>query len=220
MAKNIGPVILHKSLEGSEIYNLLIQNHKVKVTDTTGEGVIIFPLSSIAFMIITCERVIKADQGEISVDPDILDRIQRFNQLHRRAFVILVACRIGSQEIQTVGVLQRRFLGTKAKFIPSHNAKQCVDCMTTIAKATCKPVTELMQQEMKTLQDSAVSDSVVLRILSSMGLSYHECLVLQHGLKTISKVSQATEEELMDCSLDHKTAKKIINFFENDCIQI
>jgi len=47
-----------------------------------------------------------------------------------------------------------------------------------------------------------------------------ECLVLQHGLKTISKVSQATEEELMDCSLDHKTAKKIINFFENDCIQI
>ncbi|XP_067021827.1 protein SPO16 homolog isoform X2 [Acropora muricata] len=186
MAKNIGPVILHKSLEGSEIYNLLIQNHKVKVTDTTGEGVIIFPLSSIAFMIITCERVLKADQGEISVDPDILDR----------------------------------FLGTKAKFIPSHNAKQCVDCMTTIAKATCKPVTELMQQEMKTLQDSTVSDSVVLRILASMGLSYHECLVLQHGLKTISKVSQATEEELMDCSLDHKTAKKIINFFENDCIQI
>ena len=47
-----------------------------------------------------------------------------------------------------------------------------------------------------------------------------ECLVLQHGLTTISKVSQATEEELMDCSLDHKTAKKIINFFENDCIQI
>lgn len=124
------------------MFSLLI----LSVTDTTGEGVIIFPLSSIAFMIITFERVLKADQGEISVDPDILDRcvkavldernvpfcrnkcvriydkfiatvniallsfrIQRFNQLHRRAFVILVACRIGSQEIQTVGVLQRRF---------------------------------------------------------------------------------------------------------------
>ena len=43
-------------------------------------------------------------------------------------------------------------------------------------QATCKPVTELMQQEMKTLQDSAVSDSVVLRILASMGLSYHGIL--------------------------------------------
>ena len=43
-------------------------------------------------------------------------------------------------------------------------------------QAGCKPVTELMQQEMKTLQDSAVSDSVVLRILASMGLSYHGIL--------------------------------------------
>ncbi|XP_015750288.1 PREDICTED: uncharacterized protein C1orf194 homolog, partial [Acropora digitifera] len=34
---------------------------------------------------------------------DLPHGIQRFNQLHRRAFVILVACRIGSQEIQTVG---------------------------------------------------------------------------------------------------------------------
>lgn len=47
-----------------------------------------------------------------------------------------------------------------------------------------------------------------------------ECLVLQDGCKTVARVSQATEEELMDCSLDHDTAQKIINFFEKDCIQI
>lgn len=43
-------------------------------------------------------------------------------------------------------------------------------------QATCKPVTQLMQQEMKTLKDSAVSDSVVLHILASMGLNYHGIL--------------------------------------------
>lgn len=50
--------------------------------------------------------------------------------------------------------------------------------------------------------------------------SSEECLVLQDGLHTISRVSQATEEELMDCSLDHHTAQKVINFFDKDCIQI
>lgn len=27
-----------------------------------------------------------------------------------------------------------RFLGAKASFIPAHSAKECVDCMVTIAK--------------------------------------------------------------------------------------
>lgn len=49
---------------------------------------------------------------------------------------------------------------------------------------------------------------------------WKECLVLQDGLKTVSRVSQATEEELIDCSLDHQTAQKVINFFDKDCIQI
>ena len=44
------------------------------VTDTTGEGVIIFPLSSVAFMIIELDKVLKSDQGESSVNPDIFDR--------------------------------------------------------------------------------------------------------------------------------------------------
>ena len=49
---------------------------------------------------------------------------------------------------------------------------------------------------------------------------WKECLVLQDGLKTVSRVSQATEDELIDCSLDHQTAQKVINFFDKDCIQI
>ncbi|XP_068749810.1 protein SPO16 homolog [Montipora capricornis] len=214
------PVILNKSLEGSEIYRLLVQNHKVRVTDTTGEGVIIFPLSSVAFMIIELDKVLNSDQGESSVNPYIFDRIQRLNQLHRRAYVFLFAPQMEPKEMHALAALQRRFLGAKARFLPVHNVKACVDCMITLAKATCKPMTESIQERVKALQDSSVSDSIVLRIFASIGLSSHECLVLQHGLKTISRVSQATEEELMDCSLDHETAQKVINFFKKDSIQI
>ncbi|XP_078378539.1 protein SPO16 homolog [Oculina patagonica] len=214
------PIILNKSLEQSEVHRLLGQSHKVRVTDTTGQGVVIFPLSSVAFMIVPLDQVFKENDGQYSMNQDIIDRIQRLNQLHRRAFVILVAARMGPEEMQALVALQNRFLGANARFIPSHSAKECVDCMLTIAKVTCKPMAGVIQERMKKLQESTVSDNVVLRVLANIGLSNHECLVLQDGCKTVARVSQATEEDLMDCSLDHHTAQKIINFFEKDSILI
>ncbi|CAH3017399.1 unnamed protein product [Porites evermanni] len=214
------PIIINKSLEESEIYRLLRSKHKVRVTDTTGQGVIIFPLSSVAFMVISLDHALKENEGQTVVSADIVERVQRLNQVHQRAYVILMAALMGSKEMQNLTALQSRFLGTKANFIPAHSAKECVDFMVTIAKVTCKPMAGLIQERMKRLQESTVSDNVILHALGNIGLGNHECLVLQDGLKTVSRVSQATEEELIDCSLDHQTAQKVINFFDKDCIQI
>ncbi|KAM7447976.1 hypothetical protein ABFA07_003884 [Porites harrisoni] len=237
------PIIINKSLEESEIYRLLRSKHKVRgiseslkicaiilavsesefvltVTDTTGQGVIIFPLSSVAFMVISLDHALKENKGQTVVSRDIVERVQRLNQVHQRAYVILMAALMGPKEMQSLTALQSRFLGTKANFIPAHSAKECVDFMVTIAKVTCKPIAGLIQERMKRLQESTVSDNVVLHALGNIGLGNHECLVLQDGLKTVSRVSQATEEELIDCSLDHQTAQKVINFFDKDCIQI
>ncbi|XP_073235893.1 protein SPO16 homolog [Porites lutea] len=214
------PIIINKSLEESEIYRLLRSKHKVRVTDTTGQGVIIFPLSSVAFMVISLDHALKENEGQTVVSADIVERVQRLNQVHQRAYVILMAALMGSKEMQNLTALQSRFLATKANFIPAHSAKECVDFMVTIAKVTCKPMAGLIQERMKRLQESTVSDNVVLHALGNIGLGNHECLVLQDGLKTVSRVSQATEEELIDCSLDHQTAQKVINFFDKDCIQI
>ena len=46
-------------------------------------------------------------------------------------------------------------------------------------KITCKPTTGLIQERMKKLQDSTVSDNVVLRILANIGLGNHGILVAQ-----------------------------------------
>ena len=43
-------------------------------------------------------------------------------------------------------------------------------------QATCKPMTESIQERVKALQDSSVSDSIVLRIFASIGLSSHGIL--------------------------------------------
>ncbi|XP_022799414.1 uncharacterized protein C1orf146-like [Stylophora pistillata] len=223
MADNVlpcWPVILNKSLENSDIHRLLMQFHKVRVTDTTGQGVIIFPLSSVAFMIMPVNQILKEDQGKHSLNEDTVERIHRLNQLHRRAYVILVAAFKGPEQIKAWTTLQSRFVGTSSRFIPAHSAKECFDCMIAIAKVTSKPMARVIQERMKRLQESTISDNIVLSALATIGLSGHECLVLQDGCKNVAKVSQATKEELLDCSLDQHTAQKIINFFEKDSIQI
>nr|XP_058954871.1 protein SPO16 homolog [Pocillopora verrucosa] len=214
------PVILNRSLENSDIHRLLMQYHKVRVTDTTGHGVIIFPLSSVAFMIMPLDQVLTENQEKHLINEDTIERIHKLNQLHRKAYVILVAAFMGPEQIKAWTALQSRFLGTSSRFIPAHSAKECFECMMTISKVTSKPMVGVIQERMKRLQESTINDNIVLGALATIGLSNHECLVLQDGCKNVTGVSQATKEELLDCSLDQHTAQKIINFFEKDCIQI
>ncbi|XP_027044533.1 uncharacterized protein C1orf146-like isoform X2 [Pocillopora damicornis] len=201
------PVILNRSLENSDIHRLLMQYHKVRVTDTTGHGVIIFPLSSVAFMIMPLDQVLTENQEKHLINEDTIERIHKLNQLHRKAYVILVAAFMGPEQIKAWTALQS-------------SAKECFECMMTISKVTSKPMVGVIQERMKRLQESTINDNIVLGALATIGLSNHECLVLQDGCKNVTRVSQATKEELLDCSLDQHTAQKIINFFEKDCIQI
>ena len=44
------------------------------VTDTTGHGVVIFPLSSVAFMIVPLDQVLKENEGQYLMNQDIIER--------------------------------------------------------------------------------------------------------------------------------------------------
>ena len=44
------------------------------VTDTTGHGVVIFPLSSVAFMIVPLNEILEENQGQYSMNQDIIER--------------------------------------------------------------------------------------------------------------------------------------------------
>lgn len=44
------------------------------VTDTTGQGVIIFPLSSVAFMVVSMDHALRENKGQTVVSADIVER--------------------------------------------------------------------------------------------------------------------------------------------------
>ncbi|XP_019630094.1 PREDICTED: uncharacterized protein LOC109474261 [Branchiostoma belcheri] len=113
-----------------------------------------------------------------------------------------------------------RFMDRKLYLLPAHNASECVQSMTTIAKATYKPSCEMIRHRLCKLLANQVSDDIVLQIISRLGLSQHECLVLQQGLGTMGRVALASREELLDCSLDSETVNRVIKFFEKDCVVI
>ena len=55
-------------------------------------------------------------------------------------------------------------------------------------------------------------------LFESCGLilnSYKDCFVLHQGCHSLSNIAQASIQQLMDCSLDQETAKKVYNFFHS-----
>lgn len=44
------------------------------VTDTTGHGVVIFPLSSVAFMIVPLNQILEENQGQYLMNQEIIER--------------------------------------------------------------------------------------------------------------------------------------------------
>eukprot|EP00058_Branchiostoma_floridae_P027477 XP_002612968.1 hypothetical protein BRAFLDRAFT_74753 [Branchiostoma floridae] len=113
-----------------------------------------------------------------------------------------------------------RFMDRKLYLLPAHNASECVQSMATIAKATYKPSCEMIRQRLCKLLTNQISEDIVLRIISRLGLSQHECLVLQQGRGTLGRIALASREELLDCSLDSDTVDRVIKFFENNCVLV
>ncbi|XP_020917436.1 uncharacterized protein LOC110254739 [Exaiptasia diaphana] len=212
------PVIVNISLSNSEVCRLLRsgKNNKVRLSENTGEDVIIFPLSSVAFFLLNSGKIIDSTDGFKTINANLVERLEKFNQIHRHGYVIISLNTQPVQQFELLILLQERFSKVHLNFIPVSSSIESVQCMDNIAKVTCKPLIDVIKERLQKLQSSAISESVILQILSSLGLNMHDCSVLHDGCQSIANIAMATEEELMDYSLDHETAKKIVSFFQND----
>nr|XP_006816029.1 PREDICTED: uncharacterized protein C1orf146 homolog [Saccoglossus kowalevskii] len=153
----------------------LLQNHKVRVSENTIQDTCIFPLSSVAFMIVKLNEAttIWPPNTPWKLQPDLVERIERFNTVHRHGHLVLMATLFGPHELSVFTAVQERFMNTKLSILPAHNTNEAVDNMLTVAKSGCA---------------------------------------------TLSKIANATREELLDCSLDSATVQHILQFFAKDCI--
>ncbi|KAK3713000.1 hypothetical protein QZH41_014109 [Actinostola sp. cb2023] len=178
------PVIVNVSLSNSEVCRLLEKNHKMRVSDTTGEDTVIFPLSSVAFLLLNSSDIMtRNDDGNSRLDANIMKRIERFQQIHRNCYVIVTSNMMSAKQLQCLVALQERF-SQHLGFIPVCNSKESVNCMTNIAKVTCKPLSNVIKERLQNLQSSTIIESVVLHILSNLGLTLHDILLILHILKS------------------------------------
>ncbi|XP_077865012.1 protein SPO16 homolog [Saccoglossus kowalevskii] len=157
----------------------LLQNHKVRVSENTIQDTCIFPLSSVAFMIVKLNEAttIWPPNTPWKLQPDLVERIERFNTVHRHGHLVLMATLFGPHELSVFTAVQERFMNTKLSILPAHNTNEAVDNMLTVAKATCKPASEIISQRVNHMTTNHLSADYIMQILSKIGINGHHILL-------------------------------------------
>ena len=230
-------VIMNQSLADSEIHNLLLtQKNKIKGQDlrkyshmkcihvilpavSTGTlpHTCIFPQSSAAFMILPISETLTEWPPKqcCCMDPTLSQRLLRFSELHHKCFVLLCAPMLGSNEQRVVSALQQKHMNAELSFLVAHNSNECVECMLSIVKVTCKAVSSVIRQRMERVHEQLLSEEAVLSTIQMCGVSRHSSTVLLDGCGSLGRVAKASSnvEQLMECSLDSKTAQSVHRYF-------
>ncbi|XP_065834918.1 protein SPO16 homolog [Oscarella lobularis] len=217
------PVVLNSSLSGSQIADILrSQGHRLRVSETTLPHTCIYPQSSVAFMIVPLNELwLKGGtEAQPNLDPTILRRIDKFLQLHRQRYILASGSPKGlcTVEQNLLMELQQRLIDDDVATIPVHTARQCVDSMLSIAKATYKPHADLIRERFKSMSGDNWSEEKAIQTLLQTGITEHDCFVVLQGCGSLADVALASKEQLLDCSLDATTADLLLEFFQNDFI--
>ncbi|XP_071343355.1 protein SPO16 homolog isoform X2 [Trachinotus anak] len=123
-------IIVSTSLRDHDINRRLsAQQHRLRSSDSVESGAVIFPLSGTAFLLVDPQ-----DPPERFEESGLIERIQKFVQVHRNSFLLLYAPFIGKKELEILSGIQRRFFGSNLKILPVRNNAEIVKGMLTIAK--------------------------------------------------------------------------------------
>ncbi|XP_043941601.1 protein SPO16 homolog [Protopterus annectens] len=163
-AKWATTIIISSSLLNHEVATALSrQNHRVRYSDSVHEGSIIFSLSGVAFMLADTQK--ESVNGE---DTTFLDRLEKFMNIHRNSFLLLVAAFHGQTEREILFRIQQRFFGRNLRIIPVHNTSDTIRSILTIAKATCKPYVDSIRHRMVMARAQILERSPVWEMLQEL----------------------------------------------------
>ncbi|XP_041460787.1 protein SPO16 homolog [Lytechinus variegatus] len=173
------PVVVNGTLKDTDISTLLLQRHKVRFSDTTVSSSIIFPLSSVAFLIVPLEKTSlewPPKSGRIQLDHEFLQRLQKFVQIHRNSYMVLTSALHGPHEMAIISAIQTRFIDHNLRILPVHNDSECLQTILTIAQATCTPTCNILRSRLDAILSRQNSAQMILNILSQLGLNHHHIL--------------------------------------------
>ncbi|XP_068098715.1 protein SPO16 homolog [Hyperolius riggenbachi] len=156
-------VILSNTLKDHEIATALqSQQHKIRFSETVLSASVIFPLSGIAFLLVNSQELFNTPRETLD------DKIKRFISVHRNSFLAIVADFHGPEEWHLMFNIQLRFLGSNLQIIPAHNGADVVKSMLTVAKATCKPHIENIQERLCQAKMRITENSPVWKTLEQI----------------------------------------------------
>ncbi|XP_061682218.1 protein SPO16 homolog isoform X2 [Syngnathoides biaculeatus] len=139
---------------------LRAQQHRIRLSDSVECGSFIFPQSGTAFKLVEPENV----QDESVV----VERIQKFVQVHRNSFVLLYAPFNGKRQLDMLSLVQQKFFGTSLRILPVRNNVDILKGMLTIAKATSKPHVDRIRHRMEVARTRIVERSPVWDMLRNL----------------------------------------------------
>ncbi|XP_013395863.1 uncharacterized protein C1orf146 homolog [Lingula anatina] len=213
------PVIIHTSLENTEIGRLLKQQHKVRVSGTVVQNSCIFPKSGIAFLIVPLQEAVTVwpIQEKVHLDPELTQRLEKFLQVHAYCYVIATAPLHGKEELAVFSVLQQRFFG-QLHMIPAHSAEECVQNMLILAKMTCPPVSDLLPKRLQKMSATQldVEEMVLDQMVANQILNRQECLLVLDTMGSVGAIVGASRDQLLDCGLGKQAVDRMIKFFDKD----
>ena len=122
---------------------------------------------------------------------------------------------LGSNEQKVMSALQQKYMHTDLSFLVAHNSNECVECMLSIVKVTCRAVSSVIRQRMEHVQEQLLSEDAVLSTIQLCGVNQHTSTVLLDGCGSLARVAQASSniDQLIDCSLDSDTAQHVHRYF-------
>ncbi|KAF4079300.1 hypothetical protein AMELA_G00191470 [Ameiurus melas] len=149
-------VIVSTSLQKNDISVLLLaQKHLLRYSDSIEPATLVFPLSGVAFLLITPEGFPEKAECE-----EFFKRIEKFIQVHRNSFLLLQAPANGARELEIVSAVQNRFFGSNLKVLPVHSNGDAVKGMLTIAKATSRPHVDGVRERMRLARAHIIENSL------------------------------------------------------------
>ncbi|XP_014662886.1 PREDICTED: uncharacterized protein LOC106805699 [Priapulus caudatus] len=155
-----------------------------------------------------------------SLNPHIVERIEEMLKIHRHSYVIATSTLHGKDEHAALIALQQKFFDTNLGILVAHNAQDCTDHMSTIAKVMCKTGKEVIQAQVRWVLSSQTSSEVIVQALEQLGLSQHQSNVLLDCFGSIAAVAASSAAQLQQSSVDSITCNNILDFFDQDKILV
>ena len=142
---------------------------------------------------------------------NLLKNLTEFCKLKHNCFVLLCSAVYGADEQKVLSLLQEHFFSKQLNFLPVHNSKECTECMISIAKVSCKPLSDVIRERFERVQQQFFTEENIAMIVSGMGIDQAKCGLLLDGCQGLSGMAKASQRDLQDFNVEPSIANSVWN---------